>query len=503
MKFTAFFLTAVAFLLTAAAPAHAEPITIALFGSAFAATAAGAVVSAVFSVAVGFAASLVQKMLIGQPKQKAVGVKLDIEFGDDLPVSTTIGYAATTGKRKFIGAWGETDHVPNAYLVDIIEIGSLPFRGSTIKDITLHIDDKKVVILTEPGDLHPEKGYPIKDFQSGDLVPITYGWVKYKNGTQTTADAYVVDKFKPVDEDADDDEKAADRPWTSAMIGRGIPYLIMTYRFKTKFFSQVPKVVIEPPILPLYNPAKDSTNGGNGAHRWGAFATYEPSTNPVVMLYNIKRGLYFNDQWFFGGQNLAAERLPSSSWIAAIQEADRAIVIPGTTTEKQFRAGYEISGDEEPLDVIDEIRAACAGRIAEVGGAFKIQVGAPGAAVYSFTDDDIVITESQSYDPFPGLQSTYNGIEATYPEPNQKWASKDAPSIYDEDMAVSDGNRRLPVGVKFTAVPFPRQVQRLMRAMLKEERRFRTHEFCLPPEAWALEPNDVISWTSERNGYIN
>uniref|UniRef100_UPI001F37B5C6 phage tail protein n=1 Tax=Brucella tritici TaxID=94626 RepID=UPI001F37B5C6 len=47
------------------------------------------------------------------------------------------------------------------------------------------------------------------------------------------------------------------------------------------------------------------------------------------------------------------------------------------------------------------------------------------------------------------------------------------------------------------------QVQRLMKAALNEARRARRHTFVLPPSYWTLEPGDVISWTSERNGYVN
>jgi hypothetical protein len=45
------------------------------------------------------------------------------------------------------------------------------------------------------------------------------------------------------------------------------------------------------------------------------------------------------------------------------------------------------------------------------------------------------------------------------------------------------------------------QAQRLAKAALKEARRARRHTLTLPPEYWALEPGDVVAWTSERNGY--
>jgi hypothetical protein len=140
--------------------------------------------------------------------------------------------------------------------------------------------------------------------------------------------------------------------------------------------------------------------------------------------------------------------------------------------------------------------------MAEVGGIYKIQVGLPGSAVYSFTDADILITEGQTFDPFPGLEATNNAIEATYPEPIEKWGTKDAPGLYSSTLEAADGGRRLVASVQFPMVPYPLQVQRLCKALILDSRRFRNHQVTLPPDAWVLEPGvDMVSWTSTANGY--
>lgn len=57
--------------------------------------------------------------------------------------------------------------------------------------------------------------------------------------------------------------------------------------------------------------------------------------------------------------------------------------------------------------------------------------------------------------------------------------------------------------VDLNFVPYPEQVQRLMKSALEEARRFRRHTIVLPPKFWAYAtPGTVFSWTSERNGYI-
>lgn len=490
--------------LTTAEPAHAGPL-IGIFSAISTAIAgAGAITKIVLGLVFNVAVSLLQKALTKTPQQKAIGVKLDINIGDDIPVSTVIGYYPTAGKRNYVATWGDAGKTPNAYLTQPIELGNLPMSKTQLQDIDLWVDDQKVTILfNDP--LVSDKGYPIKEFRETDDKNggnVDYAWIKFYNGTQTAADPFLLEHFGDLE----------DRPWLPTMIGRGVPYAIMTYRYQPRSFSTVPDTLFVTRGIPLYDIRKDSTNGGIGPQRWDDQSTWEPSVNAVVLTYNVIRGLRYGNDWFFGGQDLAASRLPSSNWIAAANEAGRLIEIPGAQTEPQFRAGLEITGDMVPLQVIDTLREAANARLAEVGGVFKIQVGAFGAAVFSFGDQDIQISKGQSFDPFPTLDKTVNQINISYPNPDEKWVTKDAPalsakSIIDDVTGKSlfeiDGNRVLPADVELPAVPFPRQAQRIRRAMIKEERRFRTHRFWLPPEAWVLEPNDVVAWTSVRNGYVN
>ncbi|MDR6632334.1 uncharacterized protein YoxC [Phyllobacterium sp. 1468] len=486
MKSIGIFLTAAWFMLAGLSLAQAEPITAALFGAAFALSSAGAVVTYLIGSAIAYGVSLLSQALFGEQEQAAQtqGVKLMIQMGDDKPMSFTAGTTATSGKRKYIGAWGKDGKTPNAYLTDVVEIGNIPAPGQP----AFWVVDQKVTVLW--GETPVEQGYPVLEFRKDGK---DYLWFKYYDGTQTAADAFLLAKFST----------DSDRPYKSTMIGRGCPYFIATARLNQDLFPNQPTFLCEAPVTAWYDVRKDSTAGGSGSHRWDNRATWEPSDNPVVLIYNIIRGVYYGTEWIYGGQNLPAFRLPASNWMVAANECDRLIPLAGGGSEKQFRCGTEINCDMVPLDVIDKLKKACNGRIAEVGGIFKILVGAPGAAVYSFSDDDILVTKGQNFTPFPGLDATYNGIEATYPEPLEKWATKDAPARYSIDLESADGNRRLASGVTFEAVPFPVQVQRLMKLLIEEDRRFRVHSFYLPPDAWPLEPNDVVSWTSVRNGYSN
>ncbi|OHZ36142.1 phage tail protein [Agrobacterium vitis] len=470
------------YLLLSADAAHAGPVAgaVAAIGSFFA-TGIGSVVA---RVAVGFGFSLLQKALTGKTKTAASGQVLEIKMGEDQPMSFIIGSRAVGGRRKYIGTWGSDGSTPNAYLTDVIELANLPSYAGPQGLNSVWIDDKKCTVdWSKP---HADgRGYPVTEFRKSGK---DYLWIKYYDGTQTAADSFLVAKFGG----------NTDRPYGSDRIGRGVQYIILTARYNSDLFSGMPTGIYEPKPTPFYDPRKDSTNGGSGAHRWNDPATYEATLNPITAAYNIARGIYYGGDWFYGGQNVSAHSLPNASWFAAANECDRTI-----NDAPQFRCGLEVTLDTEPLDVLEDLRIACAGRFAEVGGFIKPLVGAPGSAVYSFDDDGIVITKDQDFEPFPSLKSTHNRVTGTYPEPAEKWATKDAPENRNLTLEAEDGNRSLPVSVSFAAVPYSAQVQSLIETMVKEQRRFRTHVVTLPPLAAALEPNDVVAWTSTRNAYSN
>jgi len=470
------------FLLMSADAAYAGPVgaAVAAIGSFFA-TGIGSVVA---RVAVGYGFSLLQKALNGKSKTAAVGQVLEIKMGEDQPMSFIIGSRAVGGRRKYIGTWGSDGKTPNAFLTDVIELANLPSYAGAQGLNSLWIDDKKCTV--DWASPHADgRGYPVNEFRKSGK---DYLWIKYYDGTQTTADSFLVAKFGG----------NADRPYGPDRIGLGVQYVILTARYNSDQFSGMPTGIYEPKPTPFYDPRKDSTNGGSGAHRWGNPATYEATLNPITAAYNIARGIYFGSDWFYGGQNISAHRLPNASWFAAANECDR--VINGVA---QFRCGLEVTLDTEPLDALEDLRVACAGRFAEVGGFIKPLVGAPGSAVYSFDDGGIVVTKDQDFEPFPSLKSTHNRVTGTYPEPAEKWATKDAPENRNLALEAEDGNRSLPVSIAFNAVPYSDQVQALIKTMVQEQRRFRTHVVTLPPSAAALEPNDVVAWTSDRNAYSN
>ncbi|QIR85002.1 phage tail protein [Paracoccus sp. AK26] len=489
--------------ISAASPAHADPVSAIATWIAVNANIGLATAFAIANAAVGLGASIIGQVLF-RPEQQRVqaNVKFDVEIGDELPLRFIVGEYVTAGQRKYIGSWGKNTR----FITEVIEYSAIP-QGL---DAVWVNDEKGEFVPGQRAFVYPTRSpETTTGLSEGSSLPggtIDAGrplsnmsddgnriYVKVVDGTQTAADPYLKFIFG-------DDE---DYPWTDAMVGRGKSYAIITTRYDSDSLTSYPRYLFQPAPLPLYDWRKDSTNGGVGPHRWGNRSKYEATRNPAVIAYNITRGIYYGAEWVFGGKNLAAWRLPVAEWTAAANECDDTVTLAGGGTQPRYRCGMEVAADMEPAGVLEELGKAANMRFAEVGGRLKPIVGLPGSAVLSITDGDILISEGQSFNPFYPVSETFNAISATYPEPGEKWTAKDAPEYIDTDAQAEDG-QYLPTSLSYGAVPYARQVQRLMRSQMRDFRRMRRHQFHLPPDAYGLEPGiDLISWTSDRNGYGN
>ncbi len=470
-------------LLATPSAAHAAPVVALVSAIATAIGSLGAFGQAIFGLVLKVGASLLAKAMQKEPEP--VGVRGQIQVGGDNPVSFIVGTYATTGQLEYVGTWGKSGKTPNAYLTQVISLSDLPVTGL----VDLFVNGEKVTIDYDDTS-YGDWGFPVKEYADGSDNAL---WVKFYDGTQTTADPLLMAEFGDHEE----------RPWTAEMIGRGVAYAVVTGQFRRDRLTGPPRCTFVLEGIKLYDPRKDTTAGGSGPHRWGDPETYEWSDNPKVIQYNVMRGIHYGGEWVYGGQGMRAFQLPVSSWFAAMNECDRLVPKKAGGTEKNFRCGFEVKGDLEPIELCQKLDRASNGKTAENGGIYKTVCGNPGMPVYYFTDENLIVSEAQTFNPFPGLEKVYNGAHASYPEPEEAWAAKDAPPLYRPDLEEEDDGRRLIANLTYEAVPYQRQVQRLMRAALEANRRFRSHQGVFTPAAKLLEPLDVISWTSARNGYDN
>lgn len=366
---------------------------------------------------------------------------------------------------------GGTDGTPNMFLTQVIALADLPVAGLS----RVIINGEYVQIEAFTGPFGPE--YRVLGKYADRC------FIRFYDGTQQVADNYLVTNYNDYPE----------RPWSPAMVGRGMAYAIMAYVFDPEVWNSEPQARFELDGCRLYDPRRDSSVGGSGTQRWADQSTWGATNNPIVMVYNILRGIRMRDGFIYGGQ-AEAEDLPLDNWVAAMNRCDETV-----GGQPRFRAGFEVHvATDEPADVIDELLLTCLGEIVEVGGYWKVRVGGPGLPVAFYNEQDFLNSQPKEFDPFPPLTSTHNMVNYVFPHPAELYEPHDGPTWSPEPVTVER-----PLMLSFKALPYPGQAQRVARAMLKDDQRHRVHTASLGPYGSHLEPLDVIEFTSPRNGYIN
>lgn len=452
--------------------------------SAVSAFAAGSFLGSILvNTAVSLGLSLIARALAPKPKIAQRGIQTAVTTtGGTTPQAFILGRTASAGHHVCPPMSHDDGKTPNGFLTYVIELSDIP--GIALSRVILN-DGYSALGATA----HPEYGFPLLGQRVGSK---DHAWVKFYNGTQTAADAMLVARYASY----------PDRPWSEAHIGTGTAYAVVTFRTNREIYNSLPQVRFELDGIALYDPRFDGTVGGSGSQRWTQPATWTRSANPAVMIYNILRGIALPTGGASGGDiwggDVPAEDLLLDNWFAAMNACDAPI-----GGRPSFEAGLEVKLDMDPAEVIDELAKTCLGQISEMGGVFRMRVGAPAAPVQFITDADIVISAPQELDPFPGLAASANAIFSDYPEPASLWLARAAPPVLNPAWEAEDGGRRLPTSINFPACANRSQVAQLMAAYARDARRFRVHRLVLPPEAFLLEPLDTIAWTSERNGYTN
>ena len=404
-----------------------------------------------------------------------------VRTGGSVPRSFVMGPALSAGSLVWHTEWGTAGSTPNAYYTQVIALSDLPVAG-------LHrwFVEGRAVTLEDMGD---EKGLAAVEYRENGT---DHAWIRFHDGHQVAADTFLTGTVN----------EGAPRAYSSNRIGTGIAYAVVTFKVNQEIFTGFPRSKFVLNGVKLYDISKDSTAGGTGAQRWADPATWggDGDALPAVQAYNLARGMSFGGEWFYGLQGLTAARLPAAHWVAQVQKC-RATVTGEDGPEPMYRCAGEITVDSEIGSAFEAILTACAGRMSEIGGIFKIYVGAPDAPIASLTDQDIVSLAPQTFTPFHGLSKTVNGVIASYPSPGEGYVMRSTPPLYNADYEVEDGNRRLMTNVQLSFVPFPAQAQRLLTGELATARRARRHTFTLPAKFRRIEPGDVLEWTSARNGY--
>lgn len=455
-------------------------------------TTAGALLGAAVQLGVGLAASQLAMAIQGKPGQAdRPGIRTEVTLeGGTLPQTRILGRSVTAGAvvAPFYSA-GRNGDIPNAFRYKVIDLADAAVSALLV----LWVDDTRFVVANDlVGSLTSYDGATPNPATRLDWTTSENNlFVRFFDGRQTTADPLMVDRFGSHPE----------RPWTAARIGKGVPYVRTIHRYDDDVVKGEPQLLFEVEGERVYDRRKDGTNGGSGTQRRSTATTWAFSDNPFVLVEAVMRGLPLADGAIWG-LGVADADLPAAAWTTAADHCDE--VVDGA---RRYRAGIEAvmataeNGGTDPFDVIDELLKSCAGAIADCGGTWAARCGPPGLPVAFFSDEDVVVSRPQDFEPHRGLTEVVNAVRGLYADQPARWKPKEAPLRTDAAAEAEDGERLVATIDLTKTVWLEPQVQRLQRALLKDARRMRRHSITLPPEFSGLLPLDVVAWTSARNGY--
>ncbi|MBN8959325.1 MAG: hypothetical protein J0H17_22665, partial [Rhizobiales bacterium] len=322
------------------APAHAA-FLIPIVASALAvSTAVATAIVTVGSLALSFGLSwLSSKLLTDVP---VGGSELDLRVDATIPQSLIVGRAVTAGSLVYAETFGKRGKIDNSDLIRIFAIADHVCHGI----VKAYCEDQEVATTAQEGET-AGKFYGADAAGRGNIVNGYEGKlsIEFYLGTQTAADQLTVGALG----------SHPDRPWTSAMVGRGRCYAREHAIWDSDVLQTPPRwrFIVDGALL--YDPRKDTTVGGSGAHRFDDLSTHEFTSNLMVIAYNILRGVRVKNAagtpvHFYGLEATPAANLPLDNWFAAMNECD--VVIDG---EPQFHGGMEIKLSDEPLDAVKQI----------------------------------------------------------------------------------------------------------------------------------------------------
>lgn len=295
---------------------------------------------------------------------------------------------------------------------------------------------------------------------------------------------------------------------------RGCAYLLLQLtRDDTAFPNGAPRdITAIVSGLKLYDPRKDSTNGGSGSHRASNPSTWQFSENPALMArWYLSGGSVVNTgettRLIKYGMKEGDSRIDDAYTIAAANVCDELLTgaeddpNQGLDNSVRFFAGLEATTGQTHRTVLQDLLDAMAGTMTYVQGKWRISAGAYETPLHSFTQEDLY-GDLEVSDTSDG-DDRYNAVSAVFFDRLGSYA--EATTIFRTDAAyeTQDGGERLTREIDLRAVTDQYVAQRLAEIQLRKSRMMRTIKITGALNLLKVAPNETFALSHERYGWTN
>lgn len=265
--------------------------------------------------------------------------------------------------------------------------------------------------------------------------------------------------------------------WKEDMIGKGIAWLRISFKFNAeKFPSGLPNVKMLKRGRRIYDPRSGQTVFSDNA--------------ALVILDYFRTYLKRKDEninWdqFKEAANICDEYVPNADG----------------STEQRYRINGEFEVDEAPSKILDAMLQACGGELTYVAGKHGLLVGAYyGPATMTLDESciagDIKIVPETSY------KERTNTITGTFIDPKQNYVEADFPPVVVKEWVEKDGGE-ITQDMDFRFVASEYQAQRLANIVLRRKRVGRTIEIPCNMRGYKFRPGMYVKVTIAQIGMKN
>ncbi len=251
--------------------------------------------------------------------------------------------------------------------------------------------------------------------------------------------------------------------WTASKRGKGRTWIGWVMKANNKAFSSgIPQISARVRGKKVYDPRKDSTNGGTGSHLADDPQTWEFSDNAALCAadhYRSEYGIMQNFAAGFPGRVLPLSYVNWPSVITAANISDETCPA-GEGVEAKYRCWGRFFADDDPYGVFEQIKLSMAGRHAVGGSVLTLYAGAYYAPSVSLNgshlDGDVSIQFTRS------RENSFSGVKGSYNSPDHEFRPTSYPSVKSPGFVGEPVY--LPLDQNFT--PSPYQAQRIAQIIV-------------------------------------
>lgn len=411
-----------------------------VFWAAFTATAIG---KAIAYVAINLILAAATRALMGRPRGAAAQpVEVTSAWSGTEPAVMVFGERWLPGREVFKGTAGEN----NRDLYVAYELAR--HQCEAIGDIML--DDVVIPSASIDGTTGQVTG--------GPFTAKVHIWKHLGRSDQTVNSAL----------------DAAFAAWTTNHRGRGVCYIVIKYIYDQKVFPSGAPQQVRAKVKGqrLYDPRKDSTNGGSGSHRVSQPTTWEWSNNPTLCRLSFVLGGSFcydvDNTALMGhlGIGVSPSMIDWDTVIAAANVDDEDITggsAPPSGAQKRYACDGQLSTGALLSDNLDLLDTCCAGITFCVGGVWNFYSGDYEAPTQTLTESDL--SGDITLNPMSPHSDRFNLVNGTFYDMNVQQMTEFRPR-QDASYVTRDGGRVLPRQIDLTMTTDPYRAQRIAEVHL-------------------------------------